>query len=526
MKLKNKKIGAAIFTFAILAFLALGFLLNKKLLDTPVNELYEGKIKFGEFVDDVEGAYKSGVAFKNDFVNINGLFARATGRNHYNGVSRLKNGMLIYGEIPLADMSDSAQGLIEFNSYLNKNGIKYLYVQAPVKVDLQGKLLYEGTVAYGNQNADQLLGILKENNVDCIDLRTDIAATPELVEKYFFKTDHHWTPEGAFKAFEIVLNDLYEKYPDANIDLSLTDPDKWNVTEYQNCFLGSHGKRVGIFYAGVDDFLLYTPKFDTDMSMYIPKHKLYYSGTFDEAVAIHKDYLENKDLFNENPYCVYIGGDYPIVHHRNQNASSDLKVLILKDSFSLPFQSFMATAFKEVDVIDPRHFTDCTIAEYISVSKPDIVITLLNPSVFDFSQYYKNGTSNAEYHDKQTAENVIYQKGEVTIAAKPENMYTYNVLKNGAKFNTKYKISFDDVEFLAGDSKCITVALYNSETKQFACNYAFDIDYCRKNGGFEWTFVSPEKEEGNLQILIYAGRHSQTGGNTVRFTNVTVTEYN
>ena len=147
-------------------------------------------------------------------------------------------------------------------------------MQAPVKVDLQGKLLYEGTVAYGNQNADQLLGILKENNVDCIDLRTDIAATPELVEKYFFKTDHHWTPEGAFKAFEIVLNDLYEKYPDANIDLSLTDPDKWNVTEYQNCFLGSHGKRVGIFYAGVDDFLLYTPKFDTDMSMYIPKHKL------------------------------------------------------------------------------------------------------------------------------------------------------------------------------------------------------------------------------------------------------------
>ena len=96
---------------------------------------------------------------------------------------------------------------------------------------------------------------------------------------------------------------------------------------------------------------------------------------------------------------------------------------------------------------------------------------------------------------------------------------------NKASFNTKYKISFEDVQFLAGNSECITVALYNSTTKQFVSNFALDIDYCRENGGFEWTVVTPEKGTDNLQILIYAGRHGQTVGNNVVFKNVEVVKY-
>ena len=523
-ELKIKKIGAIAFAILIVAFLALGFLLNKKLLKAPIDDLQDDKIKFNQFISQVQTSYKNNVALKENFINLNGFFLRITGRNHYNNVTRLKNGMLTYGSLPEIDMQPFADGITEFDAYLKENGIDYIYVLAPIKCDLGNTLVYTGSVNFSNQNADKLLkGFGKD--VSYIDLRPYLVSDPDLVKKYFYVTDHHWNTDGAFEAFKIFLSQLNEKYPDANIDMSLIDKDNWDVTTYEKCFLGSHGKRVGKYYAGIDDFLLYTPKFETQMSMYVPKYKAYYEGTFKESVFVKEEYVTNKNFFNETPYVAYIGGDYPIVHHRNPNASSDLKILILKDSFALPFQSFLSCAFKEIDVVDPRYFTECTLAEYVAISKPDLVITLMNPSVFNDTSYQKTGVAQGKYHSNQTTETVVVEKEKLEIKAAIKNSHANSVVLDKVPYNTKITISFDDVEFLAGNSEYITVALYDSTEQKFISNYAFDIDYYREKGKFEWTFLSPDSGSNNLQILIYAGGHGHTEGNHARFTNIQVIQY-
>lgn len=526
MNTKFKRITAIIFTGIIIAFLCFSFLFNLKSGTEPFKKFKNGDIEFSELIAQVKKSYVSNVKGKNSYININGLFARITGRNHYNEVARLKNGMITYGQRISYDMQFFGNGLTEFNAYLKNNGIDYLYVQAPFKVDVGETLLYEGTVNYANDDANELLSILEKNSVPYIDLRQDMSSNKEQVEKYFYNTDHHWNNEAAFYAFGVLMKQLNEKYPDANIDMSVTNKENWNVKVYENALLGSHGRRVGKLYAGVDDYHLYTPKFETsNMSLYVPKYKNYYEGSFEDALVVRKDFIENYDLFNEDPYSVYMGGHFPIVHHRNANASSDLKILLVKDSFSNPVECFMSTAFKEIDALDVRNFNECSVAEYIEATKPDVVITFINPSSFAYKQYASMGTDKAVEQGKKVNESIVKEAEKLTLNAPAESNYVHNVLVNKANFNTKYKITFDDVEFLAGDSECITVALYNSTTKQFVSNCALDVDYLRQNGGFEWTIVSPEKGNDNLQILIYAGRHGQTGGNSVSFTNLKVVKY-
>ena len=73
----------------------------------------------------------------------------------------------------------------------------------------------------------------------------------------------------------------------------------------------------------------------------------------------------------------YNGGNAAFVKIVSPNAKNKKKVLIIKDSFGNPISCFLATEFTEVDVIDPRYYSYSSIAEYISMTKPDAVIEVL-----------------------------------------------------------------------------------------------------------------------------------------------------
>ncbi len=527
MNTKFKKVTALVFAFLIVAFLVVCFFLNTKSFTVPFKKLSNGEINATEFISEVKSSYIANVKFKEEFININGFFARVTGRNHYNEVTKLKNGMLTTEKHVELNMSGLSSTLTSLDKYIESNGMQHLYVQAPYKLDLNSELLPTGTVQMGNKNADELLKLLGANGVDYLDLRGNIVATPEDVEKYFFKTDHHWNNDGAFYAFQLIMNELNAKYPNANIDMSVTDKSNWNIERYEDCFLGSHGKRVGIYYAGLDDYDLYTPKFETDMSMYVVNHRAFFSGDFSEAIVTRKEYLTNKDFFNETPYVTYVGGDFTIVKMRNPNAASNLRVLFIKDSYTIPVASFMSTAFKEVITIDPRYVKESTIAECIETMRPDIVITMMNPSVFAQKKYQDLGVSDAVYHSQQTKKEYVVEPKNIEIVANKDTTHKHIAAINNMASNTKYTISFDDVVIKNGNPECITVGLYNATTKQFITSDVLDIEYCREMGKFEWTVVTPTNipKGENVQIIIYAGRHSQTNGNHVEFTNLNIVKY-
>lgn len=514
MNPKTKHRGKLLTVFVLLCLSVLS-VLNLKLIKAPLTNLVKGEIGFTGFVEQVQKKYTSDrFVTKSYFVDLNGLFAKLTGRRLLNDVVRCENGQLARTAEKL-DMTELSENLSEFSEYLSScEDIPFLYVQIPCKENADG-LLPQGAITYAQENTDELLADLEAKDVKILDLRSKLTQTPEQIDQFYYKTDHHWNSDGALVAFHEIVSVLSEIAPDANIDLEYTLPQQWERHIKENWYLGSLGKRVGTLFGGTDPLIWYTPQFETEMSCIIPKHKQLFSGDFSKA-NIRSEYIDKKDYFAYNAYCVYIGGDYPLVQHRNLQAPSKLRLLILKDSFMLPLQSYLSTVFQEIDVIDPRHFTDCTLVEYVQWSQPDIVIMAINPSQFGSSAYKRFGVEQAYIAQSDEKNYEAVDRCDIEIAASDSN---HNYKRIQLESSSTYKVRFDEISILTGKPDGVSVMLYDATTKKLLSSTLFDLAYCNSVGEYVWTFKTPQTED-DLQLLFYAGIHGSTAGNSVIYHNV------
>lgn len=470
--------------------------------------------------EKVKAAYLTDeFANKTSFVDLAGLHARLTGRQKFNNVVLLENDMLAYETETVGDAGSRASGVAKFANWLKERGTSFLYVQLPYKMDVNGTLTPTGLENTDHRTADAMVDALTAKGVSTLDLRDAMCSTPEQLKQYFYDTDHHWNALGAFKAFQLTAQKLQETFPQEMATLpDVTDLDSWTLEIFSDRFLGSQGKRVGKFYGGVDDLQLLTPNFPNQMSMANPKHRRFTVGDFEDAI-LQKEYLTGDVSYHtQNQYAVYVGGDYPLVQHRNASAPVNKKILILKDSFALPYQSFMSTLFTAVDVIDPRYYTEQSVADYIMQYEPDAVLLAINPGMIFHKEYSEYATVDpaATYQ----FETVCQQ--DVTVAP-VDASHNSMPLVPGLEPDTLYCMTLDGIDRTAGDVQGVIISLYERATKtQHGC-CIFDLDYCALSGDYTWYFRTPATEQP-CELLFYAGMPGATEGNGLIFRNVTISK--
>ena len=67
----------------------------------------------------------------------------------------------------------------------------------------------------------------------------------------------------------------------------------------------------------------------------------------------------------------------------NNLIDNDYKILVIKDSYSLPVVAFLSTCIKTVDMVDLRDKPKADLNKIISDNQYDLVITLYNTEVFN-----------------------------------------------------------------------------------------------------------------------------------------------
>ena len=494
---------------------------NKNLIEEPIQKYFAKEYNFEEAKDAITTTYVENLKQKYWFINLNGLFVRLTGGRVCNDIVLLNNGMLTDANVASYDTTNNALMVEELSEQLKNKGIDLLYVQSPSKMDLNNDLLPLGLVNEGNNNANQLIEHLENNNVNVLDLRTDMADTPEHIKEYFYDTDHHWNPIGAFHAFQEISKYLQGMYPDEEINGYYQDIENWDIHRKEDWFLGSRGKRTGTYFAGVDDLIWLTPKFDTEMSFANIYRGDFYYGDY-ETANIREEYINEKDYFNRNAYCVYIGGDFPLTKHRNSYAPVDMKILIVKDSFVLPLESYFSTVFKEVDVIDLRHYTAGTLDEYILESNPDLVIMNFNTYGVSSEVLYGTGADVSLESNKTTEK--IGELEFLKIYSAPENNYNCQTLYNNIETGRKYTLKCETIEVAEGYTDAISMLLYDSETQTtYDCDM-WDLRYSNKDGQYEWTFTAPS-EGNNLELIVYSGICGKTSNIGIEMTGIELYKY-
>ncbi len=363
-------------TFLFLLFLAIFFLLSLK----PFAREAWYAFSAGALPQQVETGYNADLPARTGFITLNGGFQRLIGKREVNERYRLDNGQLTY-VIPALDMTAIAENTAAFARTLEEKNIPFLYVNTPFKIQPDDKQLPVSIEDYSNENADAFLQLLRSFGVDTLDLRELEQA--EGLEHYdlFFPTDHHWTPETGLWAVRQITDALGSRNPVLAVDPALTDPDSYSVAVQEGIYLGSHGRRVGPWYAGMDDLSLITPTFPTSLRFSVPSEGLAKEGCFEESV-LFPEMLTEGSLLESSRYDVYCGGEYPLMRIENLSGGNGHRLLVLKDSFSLVVAPFLSLGFEIVDYVDLRLFGD-GLLDLIQETNPDYVIVLYNPGALE-----------------------------------------------------------------------------------------------------------------------------------------------
>ena len=342
----------------------------------------------GAVLSEAESAVNSDLDRDNLFIQLYGGVQRLSGRRVIqdmvagNTVAKLSTGALNFVNLGTAGQGDQeavgrrAQATAGPAAQLGGWGTHYLYIAAPQKTQRGAELLPRGLEESGNATCDAYLAELDRLGVDYLDLRP-VFESNGIYSNWFFRTDHHWKPEAAFFAWQYLSGELDLRYGYETPSI-LTNPNNWSTRVLDDFFLGSQGKRVGSLYAGVDDFTIYTPKFDTNLTYTNSDGSFDRSGPFAQSVCF-PERVEERDWFNGNPYTYYSGGDYAMATMVNHNNPKGPKVVLLRESFSCALAPFLALSCSELTTIDLRYFSG-DLMDTIRELEPDLVLTLYTAS--------------------------------------------------------------------------------------------------------------------------------------------------
>lgn len=365
---------------------------DKEATKKPNSKAFSGLFGLvNKVISSMNSRYDNNILLRSKFIDLNGGIQLLMNKKivedveERNTVYKMNNGQLTF-LYPKYDTDYCVKNISELNDYLTKRGIKMLYIQAPFKINKFDNQLPVGLQDYTNLNADKFLHGIKKHKVPYLDLRELIKFNNMQYDNLFYNTDHHWKTETAFWAYKTIMEFLNENYG-VDYNKKTTDINSFTVAKYKDSFLGSQGRRVGKYYGGIDDYVLLCPDFATNYDIEILSHFGYINkktGSFEDAI-VESDFIDANSPVITNKYAAYFGGDFPLLKITNKNVSNG-RVLILQDSFGLPFSAFMSLNFNQVDIMDLRYFREQTFFEYIDERKYDMVFFLYNPSVFSVKE--------------------------------------------------------------------------------------------------------------------------------------------
>ncbi|MBQ4563939.1 MAG: hypothetical protein IJA58_05610 [Lachnospiraceae bacterium] len=385
-----KKFNKNIIVF-VLVFLFIGFGFSPTLysalrycvIDLLVNNLpAQGTDAFHQFTSDVDNQSKkllySDVLLDLDSLKQRYLNTKLVQKGVETVVKTTDNALIVpYSHYPQDDLEAEASIIQSLQHAAEENGADFLYIAAPEK-----NMAYDVPANIENHSIDNFhryMEALKQRDVPVLDLYNTLQQENMINIDTFFKTDHHWKPETAFWATGEICQALSDQYG-FQYNKNYTNIENYNTQVYSDWFLGSYGKKVGLFFTseGPDDITLITPKFETHLTEQLPLKEEERTGSFEQSV-LHMDQIETKNYHGLSSYAAYGGGDFRLQIMKNNLNPEGKKILLIRDSFAGTVAPFLALNAGELHIIDVRTFIPdeaINVYEYLQQINPDYVLVL------------------------------------------------------------------------------------------------------------------------------------------------------
>jgi len=299
---------------------------------------------------------------RNGFIKIKTAADTAMGMTSSNGVFRGRDGYLLEDiTAPSGDqLSLTISSLKDFRAKNPDISMSFLLAPNAANI-LSDKLPLFAATENQNLYMDAFLGSLSSSGYEVIDVRDAFREKIENVQLYY-RTDHHWTTDGAYIAYLEYVKKL-----------GIPDDTVYDALVVKNDFRGTLASKSGFTNGKNDALTIYLP---TAESPYDPS-VIYYPDTTDKTTVFYRlDSLDTKDA-----YTVFGGSNHPVYTVRTPIRDNEQCLLLIKDSYANSMIPFLAQDYYQIVVVDPRYFYD-DINTVINTYGVTDVLFLYNANTF------------------------------------------------------------------------------------------------------------------------------------------------
>lgn len=271
----------------------------------------------GDWGDAAEAYMADHIPLRDFFVGLNAYFELFTGRQVSEDVW-LRDGRLV--EAPAA-MDESA-------IQRNLKAIEGLARTTGQPVDLM--VIPSAGWAMGLQEyADSTILSAIEDNCGESTLFQSVEDLYGDAPDLFYRTDHHWTSEGAWQAYARYMTAKGRSFrPEVEFE-----------KETAGLFQGSTYSRSALWLTEGEPLELW----HGSENLTVTTEKGTHSGVF------YRERLEEADK-----YTVFLDGNHPLV--RITNPGKEGKLLVIRDSYANSLGCFLAESYGEVVLVDLRYY--------------------------------------------------------------------------------------------------------------------------------------------------------------------------
>ena len=267
--------------------------------------------------------------------------------------------------------SEVAPRMIQFNEFLSRKNIRFLYVQAPGKVCKTDPQLPRGAEDFTNRRADTLLQELNDAKVATLDLRDEFPRGGPDYYSLFYVGDLHWNTFGTLQAAQKTVAFINDRL-DIKLDAEVFLPEKFSREDFSFRLAGGQRNRVGHFYTRPDSETLLLPLFPTQFTVKKEKETIAV-GSFEDIWVHRNNLMDTKEC-----YQLYRNNKYGYsVNVINEKTHSSARIFIVGDSFVWSFAPFLSLSCKECMSFGMGSRE--SIKEAVEAYQPDLVIFLYCP---------------------------------------------------------------------------------------------------------------------------------------------------
>lgn len=214
-------------------------------------------------------------------------------------------------------------------------------------------------------NVELLSAALADRGVAFLDVGAEVEALGRPVE-YMSRVDHHYTMEGAFLTYQILMDRLKDLTRE---ELPVLGEEDVTFETLPNPYLGSRTRKLMGVVDGAEHLQLLWPREPVPFTRT--------DGGAERSSAVYNLPEEEEEYVT---YEVYMGGDMP--QTTIDTSRKELPtILIYGESYTNALECILYLSFDRMDSLDLRHYRQMSLIDYIRVNKPDIVVGLRDYSV-------------------------------------------------------------------------------------------------------------------------------------------------